>query len=184
MPAASFAETSAMGKPVAFDARADERDVRGLISMMTTRPVFGSCANWTFVLWGAYHGLLLAVERMLGKRGLAWALPRPVQIFFTFVLVMFGWVFFRAPTLAGAGRMFAGLAGLNGWGAAWPLAGTGALNWGMLVLALGLALAARNTWEIRWRPSGWLAAALLALFALCVATFLVNTSSPFLYFQF
>ena len=141
-------------------------------------------ANWTFVLWGAYLGLLLAVERMLGKRGLAWALPRPVQIFFTFVLVMFGWVFFRAPTLAGAGRMFAGLAGLNGWGAAWPLAGTGALNWGMLVLALGLALAARNTWEIRWRPSGWLAAALLALFALCVATFLVNTSSPFLYFQF
>ena len=47
MPAASFAETSAIGKPVAFEARADEREVRGLISMMTTRPVFGSCAHWT-----------------------------------------------------------------------------------------------------------------------------------------
>ena len=80
--------------------------------------------------------------------------------------------------------MFAGLAGFNGWGVAWPLAGSGALNWGMLGLGLGLAFAARNTWEIRWQPNGWLATALLALFALCVATFLVNTSSPFLYFQF
>ena len=49
MPAASLAETSAIGKPVAFEASADERDVRGLISMITTRPVFGSCANCTFV---------------------------------------------------------------------------------------------------------------------------------------
>jgi alginate O-acetyltransferase complex protein AlgI len=121
---------------------------------------------------------------MLGKRGLAWALPRPLQMTFTFVLVMFGWVLFRAPTLAGAGRVFAGLAGGNGWGAAWPLGGAGALNWGALAFCLVLVFAARNTWEIRWRPSGWLTAALLALFALCVATFLVNTSSPFLYFQF
>jgi len=39
----------AMGKPVAFEASADEREVRGLISMTTTRPVFGSWANWMFV---------------------------------------------------------------------------------------------------------------------------------------
>ncbi len=49
MPEASLAETSAIGKPVAFEASADEREVRGLISMITTRPVFGSCANCTFV---------------------------------------------------------------------------------------------------------------------------------------
>ena len=49
MPAASLAETSAIGKPVAFEASAEEREVRGLISMMTTRPVLGSCANCTFV---------------------------------------------------------------------------------------------------------------------------------------
>ncbi len=49
MPLASLAETRAIGKPVALEASAEERDVRGLISMMTTRPVFGSCANWTLV---------------------------------------------------------------------------------------------------------------------------------------
>ena len=38
-----------MGKPVAFEARAEERDVRGLISMTTTLPLEGSWANWMFV---------------------------------------------------------------------------------------------------------------------------------------
>ena len=36
-----------MGKPVAFDARAEERDTRGFISMMTMRPVSGCTANCT-----------------------------------------------------------------------------------------------------------------------------------------
>ena len=38
----------AIGKPVAFDARADERETRGFISIKTWRPVRGSTANWTF----------------------------------------------------------------------------------------------------------------------------------------
>ena len=38
-----------MGKPVALEARAEEREVRGLISMTTTRPVLGSWANWMLV---------------------------------------------------------------------------------------------------------------------------------------
>ena len=36
---ASFAAIFAIGKPVAFDASADERDTRGFISMTTSRPV-------------------------------------------------------------------------------------------------------------------------------------------------
>ena len=38
----------AIGKPVAFDASADERDTRGFISITTWRPVSGSTANCTF----------------------------------------------------------------------------------------------------------------------------------------
>ena len=38
----------AIGKPVAFEARAEDRDTRGFISMMTWRPSAGSSANWTF----------------------------------------------------------------------------------------------------------------------------------------
>ena len=53
-----------------------------------------------------------------------------------------------------------------------------------MLVCLGLVFAAKNTWEIRWRPSLLLALGLAVLFLVCVATFLVNTSSPFLYFQF
>ena len=36
----------AIGNPVAFDARADERDTRGFISMTINSPSFGFTANW------------------------------------------------------------------------------------------------------------------------------------------
>ena len=141
-------------------------------------------ASWTFMLWGAYHGALLALERMNGKRGFGWRLPRPVQVGLTFILVMFGWVLFRASTLDGLARMSKGLTGFHGWGGAYPLAEAGALNWAALLFCLALVFAAKNTWEIRWQPSRRLAVGLALLFLICLAVLLVNTSSPFLYFQF
>ena len=160
--------------------------VRTYVNLFSTMLLGGLWhgANWTFALWGAYHGALLALERMNGKRGFGWRLPHSLQVALTFALVMFGWVLFRSPTMAGVARMAAGLAGLNGWGEAFPLADAGALNWAAWLFCLALVFCARNTWEIRWRPSVRLALGLAILFLVCVATFLVNTSSPFLYFQF
>ncbi len=43
---ASFAAILAIGKPVAFEARAEERETLGFISMTITRPFSGSTANW------------------------------------------------------------------------------------------------------------------------------------------
>jgi len=141
-------------------------------------------ASWTFMLWGAYHGSLLALERMHGRRGFGWRLPRALQILLTFVLVMFGWLLFRASSLQGFSRMAQGLFGVHGWGAAFPLADAGALNWIALVFCTFLIFGAKNSWEVRWQPRWRLAWGLVLLFLICVATFLVNTSSPFLYFQF
>ena len=47
-PTAKRAATFAIGKPVAFDAKADERDTRGFISMTIIRPMSGLTANCTF----------------------------------------------------------------------------------------------------------------------------------------
>ena len=65
-------------------------------------------ANWTFVVWGAYHGILLAVQRLIPKN---WAHPalRPATTLLTFLLVCIGWVFFRAQSLADAGTILRGL---------------------------------------------------------------------------
>ena len=46
-PAASIADTKAIGKPVALEASAEEREVLGLISMMISLSVLGSCAHCT-----------------------------------------------------------------------------------------------------------------------------------------
>ena len=43
---AIFAAIFAIGKPVAFDASAEERDTRGFISMTIMRPSAGLMANW------------------------------------------------------------------------------------------------------------------------------------------
>ena len=57
-------------------------------------------ANWTFVVWGVYHGTLLLLERATGAgrspdrpRGRRWQVS-------TIALVLLGWVFFRSPDLA------------------------------------------------------------------------------------
>ncbi|MNZ77530.1 hypothetical protein D3C78_960760 [compost metagenome] len=44
---ASLAAILAMGKPVALEASAEERETRGFISMMTMRPSLGLMPNWT-----------------------------------------------------------------------------------------------------------------------------------------
>ena len=55
-------------------------------------------ANWTFIVWGAYHGVLLLLERLTGagrgaeRRSTMWQVS-------TIGLVMAGWVFFRSPSI-------------------------------------------------------------------------------------
>ncbi len=59
-------------------------------------------ANWTFVVWGGYQGFWLVLERLCGKQAVyGWA-PKPLRIALTFVVVMIGWVFFRAADLSSA----------------------------------------------------------------------------------
>lgn len=63
-------------------------------------------ANWTFVVWGGAHGALLVANNV--KRRIGWLnfketwLTRIINIAFVFLLVMAGWVFFRANTLSDA----------------------------------------------------------------------------------
>ena len=57
-------------------------------------------ANWTFVVWGALHGLALAIVRLWQVwRGAAPATGvwRFVNIVLTFHFVTFAWIFFRSP---------------------------------------------------------------------------------------
>jgi len=50
-------------------------------------------AAWGFIIWGAYHGFFLVIERIFLGKWLA-KLGR-LSFIYTFVVVMIGWVFFK-----------------------------------------------------------------------------------------
>lgn len=58
-------------------------------------------ASWNFVIWGAYHGVFLILERLfLGK--LLQRIGTIPSVLFTFLVVVIGWVFFRIEYLSQA----------------------------------------------------------------------------------
>ena len=55
-------------------------------------------ANWTFVVWGIYYGILVVVERWL-KKNMEVRVPTVIGWVYTFFMVILGWVIFNAKDL-------------------------------------------------------------------------------------
>ncbi|MEO6740235.1 MAG: MBOAT family protein [Chthoniobacteraceae bacterium] len=72
-------------------------------------------ANWTFVVWGLYHGLFLVLER---TRFGTWVdrMPRIFRHGYALMAVMIGWVLFRANTFPQALAFLSNMAGLGSHG--------------------------------------------------------------------
>ena len=144
-------------------------------------------ANWTFLAWGAYHGLWLAFERWLGKQSVYHRLPRAGRIGITFVLVLFSWVLFRAETLAEAlryfGMMFGG--GEPGFGTA-LVAAQLYTRGNLLLMALAAWLALIPMQAHDWCETlTWPKAVVVGpAFALALMAMFAQAFNPFLYFQF
>jgi alginate O-acetyltransferase complex protein AlgI len=58
-------------------------------------------ASWNFIIWGAYHGLFLVLERSFLLNVYA-RIGKFFSTLFTFFIVTIGWVFFRIETFSGA----------------------------------------------------------------------------------
>lgn len=54
--------------------------------------------NWTFVVWGLYHGFFLVVDKLVWLKA-SENLFTPLRVATTFLLVMIGWIFFRADSI-------------------------------------------------------------------------------------
>ena len=155
-------------------------------------------ASWSFVAWGAYHGTWLSLEKILGLKRLG-RIPAVLGVALTFLLVLVGWVFFRADNLAHAlvylGRMVA----FDSWDQVyartdllWPDV-ISHRTWG----ALAVAAVASFVPDTLWRHWGWeaslaarpggavLRVAIGAAGLLFATAALCNQSyNPFIYFRF
>ena len=148
-------------------------------------------ANWTFLIWGAYHGTLLTLERLINQRPVddaQWAALRRAGVF---ILVVLGWVVFRAdsPTQAMAGYRAMGAFDF----APLPLVVShtlGNFSRGMLLIGLGSALLPRDfvvgplLAESSGPGSKRMQVLLLLLVPIALMQVVSGSFSPFLYFQF
>lgn len=76
-------------------------------------------AGWAFIFWGFWHGLFLSLER--GRWGrLLKAMPVMVRWAYTMIIVLVGWVFFRADNFGHAWAYLQAMSGLHGQ----PVTGT------------------------------------------------------------
>src|SRR6202011_2723478 len=69
-------------------------------------------AKWTFVVWGLYHGLFLIIERA-GLGAALQRIGRGYRHLYALLVVIVGWVFFRADTVEQALRHVQAMAGFG-----------------------------------------------------------------------
>ncbi|MDB5498524.1 MAG: poly(beta-D-mannuronate) O-acetylase [Phenylobacterium sp.] len=161
-------------------------------------------AAWRFIVWGLYHGGFLMLERFGFGRALQ-AAPRPLRRLYAVLVVMVGWVFFRADSLPDALHYLAAMAQpgrflapdaalsilLNAQSVAALAAGT--LLAAPLLPALMERLRARRAEPPRPDLPGRLETRsvyalpiplLAAGFVISIAILVGSTLNPFLYFRF
>lgn len=145
-------------------------------------------ANYSFILWGIYHGFLSIAERT----GLAkWLEKHPmIGWLYTSLAVVFGWVLFRAESILHAlkliKRMLLPWAYTESFAPAWRY--LDARTWTILICAAFGAGALqilvpdkiKKTWKNSFPEAIWCAVVLV----LCLASVASDTYNPFIYFQF
>jgi alginate O-acetyltransferase complex protein AlgI len=132
-------------------------------------------ASLNFVVWGLYQGVLLLATHRL--RRLALRVPPVLAVVVTFVVVMFGWVFFRLHSAAAIGHAVKAMFLLNGVG---QFPGHLALLT-LAAIAYTMAVPEEWTWDVR-RFGLVRVATVGAVLAVAVAS--IYTSHPFIYFRF
>jgi alginate O-acetyltransferase complex protein AlgI len=132
-------------------------------------------ASLNFVIWGLYQGVLLLTTHHLRRR--TWRIPAAAAVAITFVVVMFGWVFFRLHSATAIGHAVAAMFLLHGLG---QFPGHLVL---LIVAAIAYTMAVPEEWTWNVRSFGFArVTAVGAVRAVAVAS--IYTSHPFIYFRF
>lgn len=152
-------------------------------------------ATWSFVVWGLYYGVLMAVEKfVIGDRlERVW---RPLRHSLTMLAVVVGWVLFKAETLGGAVQYLQAMAGAGGRALLDPQALHYLAQYRFelaiaLVASLPVVPFLKSVWERSERTAlarGVLSvstAAVLGVLLVVSVSYVVSTTfAPFLYFKF
>jgi alginate O-acetyltransferase complex protein AlgI len=145
-------------------------------------------AAWTFVLWGAYNGLFLMLDRLFLLRVLD-RMPRVLANAITLLIIMVGWTVFRAGSLAQLGEFLSAMMHpvLQGGIVAWNPDTVVALVVGIVIslgprlphvtrMMAGLMVSARSRFALELVA--------MLLFTVALSKAVADPFKPFLYFRF
>ncbi|MBD3180687.1 hypothetical protein GF312_00240 [Candidatus Poribacteria bacterium] len=144
-------------------------------------------AQWTFVIWGGIHGIMLAGERMMGRDSIYRRLPRIMRITITFLIILVTWVFFRAESLDQAMKYLGYMFGINRPYAGAELIGSIIYSRDHVVMFIVCAIAVwfgRHSWKIVEKITFAKVVVLILLFIIALFAMFTQSFNPFLYFQF
>ncbi len=138
-------------------------------------------AAWNFVLWGLWHGFFMTLEKRL-TRSREW--PKAFGRLYMWLVVIFSFVLFRAPTLSSALEHMKTM--LMPWRSSLPVAAIAQevvtpLFWLMfaacILASARLSRRVRVNEKVKW---GWIA----FVWICCVMMLSASTYNPFIYFRF
>lgn len=138
-------------------------------------------AAWTFVMWGAFHGLLLAIYHSMKTR---WDSIPPLRArWIMFFLIVISWVPFRADDFPMTKRVLLAMFGFNGVSSGLT-ASIPVKLYALLAVAGTIVHVCRtNSNDIVFKDWGYARVAFLAAATVSALVFM-NSSSKFLYFNF
>jgi alginate O-acetyltransferase complex protein AlgI len=146
-------------------------------------------ASWNFVIWGAWHGIFLILERVVVAWFPRFDPPVPLRWLYTMLVVMGGWVLFRASDLTQAMSFYVTMLGQRGLSGMSIAEHTALQPLSALLLLAGVVLAVAPRWLNRRWVKGFAAeickqALIFGMLLLSLLQVAAGTYSPFLYFRF
>lgn len=146
-------------------------------------------ASWNFIIWGLYFGVLIIIER-LGFGKILEKLPSIVSQFYTFLLVVIGWVFFDINGLKPAFNYLKAMFGGNG--VAVDSISKYLLMSNLLIFVICIFASTEITKKIYTKLTSAkvniiqyvMPVLQLAIMVICTAYLVDATYNPFIYFRF
>ncbi|MCQ2751834.1 MAG: hypothetical protein MJ189_01865 [Coriobacteriales bacterium] len=145
-------------------------------------------ADWSFVIWGLYHGFFMVIERLGLKKYLD--KTHVISRIYSMLVVILGWVLFRAANISSALTILAHM--LMPWKyaaiAAIPLFTYCDLKTITVIVIsiIGVAVlpAISPKLKEKFKSSIFETIFLIVVFILCIASIAASSYNPFIYFQF
>lgn len=149
-------------------------------------------ADWNFIIWGLYYGVLLLLEKLFYGKYLS-KLPGWLQHVYCIFLVMLGWFIFSYNDISGGMGFFRALFGGGGSfmdrGSVYQLYSNAALLAALIIGSTCLPRKLADRIISRHENSVTVTVAMkgvftVAVFILCTAFLVSDSYNPFLYFRF